>query len=72
MSKVYFVARTDVAGDSGEQRVFGAFETEDQAAAFGAVIAAQRPGAFAIFEGVPVLRLERDDAPVRAIPVSQG
>lgn len=49
-AKLYFVARTDVGGDSGAQRVFGAFDTEEEAAAFGVQIAAQRPGDFAVFE----------------------
>ncbi len=70
MSKLYFLARTDVSADSGEQRVFGAFDSEEQAAAFGAMVAATRPGSFSVFEGTPVLRLEKDEAPVRAVPVT--
>lgn len=70
MSNMFFVARTDVSAASGEQRVFGAFDTEDDAAAFGAVIAASRPGSYAIYAGSPVLRLEKEEAPVRAVPVT--
>ena len=31
ISELYFVARTDVGGDMGLQRVFGAWDTEDEA-----------------------------------------
>jgi hypothetical protein len=70
MQKLYFVARTDVTEDSGEQRVFGAYDSEQNAAAFGAMLAAQRPGNYAIFEGAAVLDLVKTVSPVQAIPVS--
>jgi hypothetical protein len=70
MTKLYFVARTDISADSGEQRVFGAFDKEEDAAAFGALIAAQRPGDFAVFEGTAVLKLVKAASPVQAVPVT--
>lgn len=69
MNKLYFVARTDVGASSGEQRVFGAFDTEEEAAAFGVQIAAQRPGDYAVFEGCVVLNLVKAASPVQAVPV---
>lgn len=68
---LYFVVRTDAAEGSGEQRVFGAWDTEQDAAARGMAIAAQRPGDFSIFEGKPVLNLVKQAAPVTAQPVGQ-
>lgn len=70
MSKLYFIARTDIGASSGEQRVFGAFDSEEDAAAFGVQISAQRPGDYAVFEGTMVLKLVKAASPVQAIPVS--
>lgn len=66
---LYFIARTDIGGDVGQQRVFGVADTEADAAALGAIIAAQRPGEFAVFEGKAVLKLVRQVSPVTAEPV---
>jgi hypothetical protein len=63
MNKLYFIARTDVGAGSGEQRVFGAFDSEEEAAAFGVQIAAQRPGDYAVFEGNAVLNLIKAASP---------
>lgn len=51
MSKLYFVARTDINGSMGEQRVFGVFDTREEALRFGRSIVGRRQGEFAVFEG---------------------
>lgn len=66
---MYFVGRTDVAQGDGEQRVFGAFDTEDDAAAFGVQIASVRPGDFAVFKGEATLKLTKPAAPVAVEPI---
>lgn len=72
LTELYFVARTDVGPDAGTQRVFGAFDTEDDAAAFGAQIAAGQPGQFKVFKGAAVLSFTKPDSPVQAVPVTGG
>ena len=67
---IYFIVRTDVSGSSGHQRVFGAHDDEPTAVSVGAMIAATHPGQFAIYGGPQVVRLERADAPVTAVPVN--
>jgi hypothetical protein len=66
----FFVVRTDVGPRDGAQRVFGVYDTEEDAAAFGMQIAAQRPGSFAVVAGEPVLNLVKADVPVTAEPVT--
>jgi hypothetical protein len=70
ISELYFVARTDIGGDTGQQRVFGAWDTEDEAAAQGALIAASQTGQFKVFKGAAVLSFTKPDAPVQAVPVT--
>lgn len=70
ISELYFVARTDIGGDMGLQRVFGAWDTEDEAAAQGALIAASQSGQFKVFKGAAVLSFTKPDAPVQAVPVT--
>jgi hypothetical protein len=67
---MYFIVRTDVSESSGHQRVFGAHDDEPTAVSVGAVIAATHPGQFAIYGGPQVMRLERAEAPVTAVPVN--
>jgi len=67
---MYFIVRTDVSESSGHQRVFGAHDDEAAAVSVGSMIAATHPGQFAIYGGSQVVRLERADAPVTAIPVN--
>lgn len=52
---LYFVARTDVTAGSGQQRVFGAFDTEDDASEFALQIAATMYGTFAVVGPAPVV-----------------
>lgn len=66
---MFFLVRTDVTADSGSQRVFGGFDTEDAAAAYGVQLAGAMYGDFAVVGPAPVaLRLVRDGGiqPVRA------
>lgn len=54
MADIYFVARTDVAGDSGMQRSFGAFDDKETAFREVASISAHMQGKFEVFKGVKV------------------
>jgi hypothetical protein len=38
----------------GEQRVFGVFDTEEEAMNFGRSVISRRPGEFAVFEGTSI------------------
>ncbi|CAM5401358.1 hypothetical protein AFEL58S_02038 [Afipia felis] len=67
--QMYFIVRTDVSETSGHQRVFGAHDSEADAVSAGAMIAAMHPGQFAIYGGAQVVRLDRAEAPVTAVPV---
>lgn len=67
---LFFIARTDIAGDAGEQRAFGVEDNEAEAVALGLLIAAQRPGEYAVFEGRAVVRLAKAASPVQAIPIT--
>lgn len=66
---MYFIVRTDVSESSGNQRVFGAHDSEADAVSAAALIAATHPGQFAVYGGSQVVRLERAEAPVTAVPV---
>lgn len=50
---LYFVVRTDVSSDSGSQRVFGAYDTEAEAAAQASRLRGQILGRFAVYKGSP-------------------
>jgi hypothetical protein len=52
-SPLFFVVRTDVSGDSGQQRCFGAFDTAEQASRLIAQIQPTLRGTFAIYRGAP-------------------
>lgn len=70
----YFVVRTDVAGDSGSQRVFGAYDAEQDAAAFAIQIASSMYGEFAVVGPAPVVvNIVREGGvqAVRTEPVEQ-
>lgn len=61
----FFVVRTDVSGDSGSQRVFGAYDTEQDAAEFAGRLAQQMLGDFAVVGPAPVaLQIVRNVSPV--------
>jgi len=49
--KLYFVVRTNVSKDSGEQRVFDACDSAEEAEARRAYLAARMIGTFRVFEG---------------------
>lgn len=53
MATMFFVVRTDVTAQDGQQRVFGAFDTRGEAETFKATLEAQFRGDFAVYEGVP-------------------
>lgn len=53
-TELYFVARTDIGSDTGQQRVFGVADTEDEAVKQRDQIAAGRIGTFAVFKGAVV------------------
>ena len=59
VNPMFFIVRTDVGGDSGLQRSFGAFDDEPTAARARDEIAAHMKGIFVVFEGVP----KPDDKP---------
>ncbi len=70
----FFVVRTDVSGDSGSQRVFGAYDSEQDASAFAMQIAATMYGDFAVVGPAPVsVNIVREGGvqAVRAEPVEQ-
>jgi hypothetical protein len=50
---LYFVVRTDVSGDSGAQRVFGAYDTEGEAVMVLSQVRSRFPGQFAVYKGSP-------------------
>lgn len=50
---LYFVVRTDVSGDSGAQRVFGAFDSEVEASVLAQQLRDRFSGQFAIYRGSP-------------------
>lgn len=69
---LYFVVRTDVTAGSGQQRVFGVYDTEDDAAAFAVQIASSMYGEFAVAGPTPVsINIVREGGiqAVRAEPV---
>jgi hypothetical protein len=69
----YFVVRTDVTAEEGRQRVFGTYDTEDNAAAFAVQIAATMYGDFAVVGPAPVsINIVREGGiqAVRAEPVT--
>ncbi|WP_166295336.1 hypothetical protein [Bradyrhizobium sp. 2S1] len=70
ITELYFVARTDVTGDEGLQRVFGVFDTEDLAAAAGTEIAASHHGQFKVFRARAVLAFTKPAAPVQVVQVN--
>jgi hypothetical protein len=61
---MFFVGRIDVNEDSGLQRVFGVFGTEDAAARFRDELASHMLGTFMVFEGLP----KPDASPAYPIP----
>lgn len=71
---VYFVVRTDMTAESGQQRVFGCYDTEDDAAAFALQIAATMYGEFAVVGPAPIsINIVREGGiqAVRAEPVAE-
>lgn len=50
---LFFVVRTDVKADDGMQRVFGAYDTREQADAFMTQLREHMRGTFAVYEGHP-------------------
>jgi hypothetical protein len=69
----YFVVRTDVASDDGQQRVFDCCDTEDDAAESALRIAARHYGAFAVVGPAPIaLNIVREGGaqPVRVEPAT--
>ena len=53
-SPLFFVVRTDVGANSGMQRCFGAFDTEDEATRLIAQIESSLRGDFTIYRGAPL------------------
>lgn len=51
---MFFVVRTDVTAQDGLQRVFGAWDTREEAERFMTSLQAHMRGEFAVFEGHPV------------------
>lgn len=66
---MFFVVRTDADQDSGLQRVFAAYDTEADAVAAGAMIAAMHAGEFAVFSGDMVVRFDKPAPVVTAVAV---
>jgi hypothetical protein len=60
-SPLFFVVRTDIGANSGMQRCFGAFDSEDDAARLIAQIESSLRGDFAIYQGAP-LAVDEDQA----------
>lgn len=54
-STVFFVVRTDVTAQDGQQRVFGAFNTRTEADFFMAGLQSHMRGEFVVYEGRPVV-----------------
>jgi hypothetical protein len=54
MDEIYFVARTDIKADSGQQRVFGAFDTIPDAERFAENLKTFVQGTIVVLKGVPV------------------
>lgn len=50
----FFVVRTDVTAQDGLQRVFGMWDTREEAERYMVSLAAHMRGDFAVFEGSPV------------------
>lgn len=70
----YFVVRSDVSADSGQQRVYGAHDTEQAAAEEALRLASSYYGEFAVVGPAPVaLNIVREGGvqAVRAEPVEQ-
>lgn len=70
----YFVVRSDVSGDAGQQRVYGAHDTEQAAAEEALRLAAIYYGDFAVVGPAPIaLNIVREGGvqAVRAEPVEQ-
>jgi hypothetical protein len=53
-SPLFFVVRTDTGANSGMQRCFGAFDSEDEAALLIAQIQNSLRGDFGIYQGAPL------------------
>jgi hypothetical protein len=53
-SPLFFVVRTDIGAESGMQRCFGAFDSEDDAARLIGQIENSLRGDFTIYQGAPL------------------
>jgi hypothetical protein len=51
---MYFIGRTDIKADSGQQRCFGVFDDAAAAWRFVEQLRGQMVGTFTVFEGVEV------------------
>jgi hypothetical protein len=51
---MFFVARTDVGADSGMQRSFGVFDTQEEAQRLADDLKSRLVGSFEVFQGQPV------------------
>ncbi len=61
MTDLYFIVRTDVTGDSGQQRVFGCYDKEEDAAAYAMQIAAHMYGEFEVVPaGASTMKIVRE------------